>query len=347
MICYIKCYVLIYNIYPYPKKSKLQFNSVEIDEVNDYKYLGNIISLIRLPKQDPLKKMCSFLCDQARKASFSMTSKIKIIGKLPLHVMLNLFDVLVKPILMYGSDVWGIKSKPWDSSDKVFLQYARCLLHVKAMTSNIITTEECGSLPPSMNYQLAALCYLNRLHHMEDSKLAKQVYCGLVELNRQGFNTWATEALRLANDLVLDISMEKNVLSTNFKQAITHNSTSMQLENLQNTQLNPLLRAYRTFKHKFVMEPYLYHVKKPKYHIAIAKFRCSLHILKIKRGRHTNPKTSVSDRKCVHCNVVEDKKHFLLNCFINASEREYFFHKVSKIYDRFLSLNDGGNFLIY
>ena len=46
-----------------------------------------------------------------------MTSKIKAIGKLPVHAMLNLFDVLVKPILIYGSDVWGIKSKLWDSSD--------------------------------------------------------------------------------------------------------------------------------------------------------------------------------------------------------------------------------------
>ena len=170
--------------------------------------------------------------------------------------MLNLFDVLVKPILIYGSDVWGIKSKLWDSSDKVFLQYARCLLHVKATTSNVITTGECGSLPPSMNCQIAALCYLNRLHHMDDNKLAKQVYCGLVELNHQGFNTWATDALRLANDLGLDISMEKNVFSTNCKQAIKHNFTSVWLENLQNTQLNPLLRAYRTFKHEFAMEPY-------------------------------------------------------------------------------------------
>ena len=123
--------------------------------------------------------------------------------------MLNLFDVLVKPILIYGSDVWGIKSKLWDSSDKVFLQYVRCLLHVKATTSNVITTEECGSLPPSMNCQIAALCYPNRLHHMDDNKLAKQVYYGLVELNHQGSNTWATDALRLANDLGLDISMEK------------------------------------------------------------------------------------------------------------------------------------------
>ena len=39
-----------------PKRSKIHFNSVDIDEVTDYKYLGNIISSTRLPYQDPLKK---------------------------------------------------------------------------------------------------------------------------------------------------------------------------------------------------------------------------------------------------------------------------------------------------
>ena len=107
-------------------------NSVDIEEVNDYEYLGNIISSARLPKHDPLKKTCSFLCGQAQRASFSMTSKIKAMGTLPVDVMLNLFDVLIKPI--HGSDVWGLKSKLWGSNDKVFLQYARCMLLFKATT---------------------------------------------------------------------------------------------------------------------------------------------------------------------------------------------------------------------
>ena len=153
--------------------------------------------------------------------------------------------------------------------------------------------------------------------------------------------SWVTEALWLANDLGLDISMD--FFSTSCKQAIKHNFTSVWLENLQNTQLNPLLRAYRTFKHEFAMEPYLHHVKKPKWRIAIANFVVT-HILEIERGRHTNPKNLVAVRKRLRCNVVEDEKHFLLNCYINASEREYYFHRVSKIDDRFLSLNDEGKF---
>ena len=90
-----------------PKKSKLLFNAVSIEEVTDYKYLSNIISSIRLHKQGTPKNTCQFLGDQARRAIFNRTSKIKTIGNLMDDNMFNLFEVLIKPIMVYGSDVWG------------------------------------------------------------------------------------------------------------------------------------------------------------------------------------------------------------------------------------------------
>ena len=76
------------------------------------------------------------------------------------------------------------------------------------------------------------------------------------------------------------------------------------------------------------MESYLYLVKKARYRQAIAKFRCSSHTLEIERGRHTNPKTHVADRKCNCCDVIEDENHFLLMCDMNMPDREYFFQKI-------------------
>ena len=104
----IKTKVMVFGS---PKTSKIYFNNNVIDVVNDYKYLGNIISSTKLSNQDPLKKTYQFLSDQARKAMYSVKSKVKSIGELPPVVLFNLFDVLIKPILTYGSDVWGIKSK--------------------------------------------------------------------------------------------------------------------------------------------------------------------------------------------------------------------------------------------
>ena len=103
-----------------PKRSKVFFNEKCIEEVNKYKYLGNIISSTRLPNQDPLKNTHKFLSDQAMKAIFHMKRKVKYIGELPPDIMLNLFDAPIKPILVYGSDVWGIKCKLWGEADKTF-----------------------------------------------------------------------------------------------------------------------------------------------------------------------------------------------------------------------------------
>ena len=71
------------------------------------------------------------------------------------------------------------------------------------------------------------------------------------------------------------------------------------------------------------MKPYLYLVKKHKYRQIFAKFRCSLHTLEIERGRHTYPKSPVADRKCLFFAVIEDDKHFLLNCCVNVTDREF------------------------
>ena len=238
--------------------------------------------------------------------------------------MFNLFDVLIKPILIYGSDVWGLRSDLLDTIDNVFLQYSRCMLHVKATTNNIITAGECGRFPPSTYCQISALCYLNRLHTMESNKLAKKVFCDLVELDQQGFNTWATDALKLVNDLRLDPTNDKNELSVNCKRAIQNKFITTWNTHLQSTMLYPCLRTYRTIKYEYVMEPYLYIVKKSRYREAIARFRCSSHTLEIERGRHTNPKTPVAERKCGRCDVIEDEKHFLLMRDMNMEEREYF-----------------------
>ena len=44
------------------------------------------------------------------------------------------------------------------------------------------------------------------MSHMPDNELAKKMFLELVQLNNQGFITWATAFLTLASDLDLDIT---------------------------------------------------------------------------------------------------------------------------------------------
>ena len=213
-----------------PKRSKIFFNQKCIEEVKNCKYLGNIISSTRLPNQDPLKSTYKFLSDQAMKAVFNMRRKIKSIGELPPNIMLNLFDALIKPILIYGSEFWG----------------TAC--------------------------QISVLWFTNRLHHMSNDALVKKVYCVIMELNDQGFTTWATNALELVNDLGLDLNDVQKKFAINFKHAVQSNYIAFWFANLHDIQSNPILRTYRTMKYEYSMEPYLYHVKKSQYRYSIANY---------------------------------------------------------------------------
>ena len=165
------------------------------------KYLGNILSPTRFPGQDPLRNTYQFLCDQARKATFAMKSKVQAIGDIPPDILLNPFDLMIKPILTYGSEVWGSRMVSWDLHDKMFLHCVRCIMHVKATTSNVITIDECEKFPPGTYCHISTLCYMNRLYHISDEKIAKTIYNDLISFNHQGFNTWATGAMELLDDL--------------------------------------------------------------------------------------------------------------------------------------------------
>ena len=81
-------------------------------------------------------------------------------------------------------------------------------------------------------------------------------------------------------------------------------------------------------------------MNKPRYRQAMPKLRCSSHILEIERGRHTNPQTPVAERLCCICHEIEDEKHFILHCSINAREREDFYTKINQTDDDFRRLDD-------
>ena len=50
-------------------------------------------------------------------------------------------------------------------------------------------------------------------------------------------------------------------------------------------------------------------------------------------------KTPGADRECNCCDVIKDEKQFLLICDMYMPEREYFFQKISSVYDGFTDLN--------
>ena len=113
-------------------------------------------------------------------------------------IFFDMFDTLIRHILTYGSDVWGLSKAGLDVLDKVFLNFVRCTLNVKATTCNAIVYGECGRYPLSVFCHINVLCHLHRLLTMPGERIVKSVFHTLGTLHGHGFTTWATKAYDLA-----------------------------------------------------------------------------------------------------------------------------------------------------
>ena len=170
--------------------------------------------------EDIFKDTYPYLCQQGRKAIFALRRKFSHLGSVPSSLMFEAFETMVRPILLYGSDIWGNNKNGQSSVDKVYLQFMRYILHVKPSTSNIIVMGECGKFPPSVYCNISVMCFFNRLHHMNENRIPKQVFSELVRLNDIGFNNWTTGMCELINSYTLDIELPPHAFKIACKNTV-------------------------------------------------------------------------------------------------------------------------------
>ena len=98
----------------------VKFNDKVLDVVDQYKYLGNLMKSVKRVNEDVFGANYQYLCNKARQAVFAMFKRLKNIGTLPVKIMIYLFQSLIKPVLVYGSDVWGVNINATKSRIKYF-----------------------------------------------------------------------------------------------------------------------------------------------------------------------------------------------------------------------------------
>ena len=89
-----------------------------------------------------------------------------------------MFDSLVAPILLYGSEVWGVGKN--DNIEKVHLQFLKRILGVRVTTPNCLVYGELGRYPLDINIKCRMPCFWSRL--MTTEKLSSKIYKLLLKL---------------------------------------------------------------------------------------------------------------------------------------------------------------------
>ena len=313
------------------------FKGKPIEQVTQYKYLGNITTSIQRPGGDIYVDNYQYLCDKARKAIHCLLKRVRGAGCLPPNCMFYMFQSCIQPILTYGSEVWGSRKAGREAIDKIFLWYHRLILRVKATTSNVITVGECGQIPPSVQCISNCILYFLRIKSLHGSSLVNIMFREQERLHSLGFPTWYGRVWELAQLYQIDLNAKYR--GHEIKRLVNNFFKAGWVSDLNDLAQNPILRTYIQFKQEFRSEPFLSKVKNLKYRAAISKFRASSHTLEIERGRYTRPVTPVQERICAHCKVIEDEKHFLLDCSLYQTERAALMTNILSLYPSLVDFN--------
>ena len=336
-----------FMVYGASEDISLHLNGNKLDQVDRYKSLGNILNSIKTTRGDMFRYNTDYLNCRARKAVFGIKQKLKHLGNIPPSHWFHIYESMIEPILIYGSDIWGASAGCTLNVDKVYLWFIRVILNIKATTPNIITMGESGIIPPRVKCHENVIIYFIRLNSMACGSVVKSVFKELKRLHTLGYSNWYTEVLLLAKYYEIEPLHLKYCQSSKkyVKNKIRNDFRLSWVNDLNNMDKYPSLRTYRLFKKEFVREPYLTLIKKSKYTVAFSQFRAGSHTLEVQRGRYNNPRTPLEERLCSICNQIEDEQHFIMQCKLYSEDRKTLFDKISKLYSPFLYLTSHDQFI--
>ena len=324
------------------EKGSIRINGKQIENVKVFKYLGITIQ----------KKNCSFLptlkdlSNKANRTLFALNSKIKF-TQLPVKIAIRIFDAVVSPILLYGSEVWepyiNFDNSKWESSDieRVHTQFIKRLLGLNRSTTNILARSEVGKFPlqsqiieRNINY----LKYVNSKHN----ELVKQALT--YEQTKTGTRVTMENSLsKVINDLTPVLNNQPILDIPKYKLR----KTLFELQQnkwLTNIHASSKADTFKTFKTRSKFETYLCDVSNRKHRVAMTKFRTSDHRLMIEQGRRTRPRKERHERTCPHCSTtIEDECHFLTNCSMYKN-RDEIFSKLEQLNPCLINMNNGIRF---
>ena len=163
-----KTKVLIFSSGRMPANLKFTVNCNNIEIVKEYKYLGILFS-----RSGSFLSNKKYLKEQATKAMYSVLKKGRQ-NNLSIECQLDLFDKMVLPILIYGSEIWGFENI--DILERVHLQFCKMILHLKQSTPNFIVYAELGRYPITVSVKLRMINFWSRLLNGKESKMCAVLY---------------------------------------------------------------------------------------------------------------------------------------------------------------------------
>lgn len=308
-----------------------------IEIVDEFKYLGVVFS-----RSGSFLNAKKHIASQATRAMYSLIRNVNRLD-LPIDMQIDLFNKAVKPILLFGAEIWGYGNL--DVLERIQLHFLKHILKMKNSTPNNMVYGETGCYPLQIDIEERIISFWSRIYTFENaqtSKLSVIMYQYLYKLScnlnanilkrrfpwihavktillKTGLsNIWDSQSCLNIKWLKLSVRQKLKDLFINEWFACVENSNKS--------------ITYRIFKHSFGMESYLSNTPKL-YLFYMIKFRTRNHRLPVETGGWS--KIPIHLRVCNLCqNQLGDEFHFLFQCPIFEIERKlylkpYFYRRPS------------------
>ena len=130
------------------------------------------------------------LAMQGTKALASILRFQRTFGHMEPVDIFKIFDAMVKPILCYGSEIWGYRYA--DKIEQVQINFCKRYCNLSTNTASVLALGECGRLPLYTTYVPNCIKYWLKLTRMDNHRYPKQCYEMLKQLDTVGRKNWAT-----------------------------------------------------------------------------------------------------------------------------------------------------------
>ena len=327
---------------------KFTLNGMNIEVKDEYKYLGIIFT-----RGGGFTRAKAHIAEQANKALFALLRKIRHLS-LPLDMQLDLFDKTIKPILLYGAEVWGFGN--CGIIERVHLKFLKYILRLKKSTPSHMIYGELGIFPITIDIRHRALTYwIKLIENSSNDTLGTQklsTYLYSIIYNMQQKNKLKSQWLKNIKDLLCNLGFSwiwQNQIVNNARWLTAALKRKLKDRYIQEWMAKILDETtdgdanYRLIKTHFAYSKYL----------TILPERLSLKLLAFRTRNHRLPvevdrwaRKSFSERKCKHCNEVGDEFHYLLKCDLFTDDRkslikQYYYRRPNVIkYNELLNMTD-------
>ena len=321
------------------KKHPVLYKGTPLSFVEEVRYLGGVFHY-----KKGIQMSCSHLKGVATRAIHALHTKCHCARMTQPVVKCEMFDVLVKPILSYGAQVWvtNLYNDPHykkclsNDLEKLHIDFLRKLFCLRKSTPLWMILREFGRLPMFYSWWISVVKFLLRLKRMDDALLLKQAYLSDIELYRSGKSCWLDGVMTFLSKVFPNFPSEvhgrmqrvRNLRVSDVKKAMVAQWRQMWLDiesgTVKATKSLLYLKYYGGDKFQLADKTKWY---KPAAHLPVfmsldthinlVRFRLGNHDLLVEKRRWLPEALQKSfSCLCQYCKgtEIEDELHFVFRC---------------------------------